>query len=186
MARGELGRFKARDGREVILRPPRWSDLDDMLELINSLVEEGAEIGVCEPYSREEEADWLAGLLAAVEKGERLSAVAEAGGRVVGHVEVRVGRCYEGHTGVLGIAVKRGFRELGIGTELMRMAEQLARERGLRLLTLEVFATNSRAIHVYEKMGYRIVGRLPKAIYKDGVYVDKLLMAKEIVEEPPP
>jgi hypothetical protein len=36
--------FTAKDGREVRLRFPRWSGLDDMLELISSLVEEGAEI----------------------------------------------------------------------------------------------------------------------------------------------
>jgi len=36
--------FVAKDGREVTLRAPRWDDLDDMLEFINSLVEEGADI----------------------------------------------------------------------------------------------------------------------------------------------
>ncbi len=180
MASGELRRFRAKDGREVILRSPRWSDLDDMLELVNSLIEERAEVNLCEPYSREEEAEWLAGLLASIEKGDRISVVAEVEGHVIGHVEVRIGRCYESHTEVLGIAVKRGYRDLGIGTELMRMAEELARERGLLLITLAVFATNSRAIHVYKKLGYRIIGRVPKGIYKDGVYVDKLLMAKEL------
>jgi ribosomal protein S18 acetylase RimI-like enzyme len=178
--KGILRRFKARDGREVILRAPSWDDLDDMLELVNSLVEERAEVNVCEPYTREEEADWMAGLLAAVEKGERLSVVAEVEGHVIGHVEVRIGRCYESHTGVVGIAVRRGFRDLGIGTELMRMTERLAKERGLELLTLEVFATNSRAIHVYEKLRYTIVGRVPKAVYKEESYVDKLIMAKDL------
>lgn len=175
-----LGRFRARDGREVVLRAPSWGDLDDLLELVNSLVEEGADVNICEPYTREEEADWLAGLLAAVEKGERLSVVAEVEGRVVGHVEVRRGRCYESHTGVVGIAVKRGFRDLGIGTELMRMAERLARERGLELLILEVFSTNIRAIQVYEKIGYTTVGKVFRAIYKNRAYVDKLIMAKNL------
>lgn len=36
--------FTAKDGRQVILRTPRWEDLDDLVELINSLVEEGVEI----------------------------------------------------------------------------------------------------------------------------------------------
>jgi len=176
----ELRRFKARDGREVILRTPRWSDLDDMLDFINSLVEEGADINICQPYTREEEAEWLANLLASMEKGERISVVAEVEGHVIGHVEIRIGRCYESHTGVLGIAVKRGYRDRGIGTELMRMAEELARGRGLKMITLAVFSTNSRAIHVYEKLGYRVVGRVERGIYKDGRYIDKLLMAKEI------
>jgi len=36
--------FHARDGRRVVLRTPRMSDLDEFLEFINSLVDEGAEI----------------------------------------------------------------------------------------------------------------------------------------------
>ena len=45
MKRGEtLHRFTAKDGRKVILRTPKWEDLDDLLELINSLVDEDAEI----------------------------------------------------------------------------------------------------------------------------------------------
>jgi hypothetical protein len=32
----------SKDGRNVVLRTPRWRDLDDLLELINSLVDEKA------------------------------------------------------------------------------------------------------------------------------------------------
>jgi len=52
-----IRRFRARDGREVTLRAPRWSDLDDMLEFINSLVEEGAEINVNQKTTRDAETD---------------------------------------------------------------------------------------------------------------------------------
>lgn len=43
----------------MILRTPRWEDLDDLLELINSLVEEKAGIVRTEKVSRQEEIDWL-------------------------------------------------------------------------------------------------------------------------------
>jgi len=36
--------FTAKDGREVILRTPKWEGLDDFMEHINSLVEEGVDI----------------------------------------------------------------------------------------------------------------------------------------------
>ena len=38
--------FSVKDGRRVVLRTPKWEDLDGLLELINSLVEEKAEIVV--------------------------------------------------------------------------------------------------------------------------------------------
>jgi RimJ/RimL family protein N-acetyltransferase len=47
-------------------------------------------------------------------------------------------------------------------------------------MTLEVFDTNERARHVYRKLGYEEVGRIPKAVSKDGWYFDSIIMAKEI------
>ena len=49
-------------------------------------------------------------------------------------------------------------------------------------MNIEVFATNDRAKHVYEKLGYREVGAWPKVIKKDGTYIDGILMSKELSE----
>jgi len=43
-----------------------------------------------------------------------------------------------------------------------------------------VFSTNERAIHVYEKVGFKEVGRYPNYIFKDGKYIDKVDMILEI------
>ena len=55
-------RFTAKDGRGVILRAPRWEDLDDLLDFINSLVDEGVDISRDKKVTREEEANWLGGV----------------------------------------------------------------------------------------------------------------------------
>jgi len=172
--------FSAKDSREVTLRAPRWSDLDDMLEFINSLVEEGAEITNNTKVTREEEIDWLARHLSAVEKDRRVAVVAEVGGRFIGQVQVDPQSGYSQHVGVLGIALRNGYRDIGIGTELMKEAETQAKRLGLKILRLECYATNGRARHVYEKTGYQIVGSLPKANLKDGAYIDTIIMAKEL------
>jgi ribosomal protein S18 acetylase RimI-like enzyme len=173
-------RFTAADGREVTLRAPRWSDLDDMLHFINSLVEEGAEIAVDEKTTREREVDWLARKLSDLEKDRAIIVVAEAGDRFVGQVEVNPKFGRSSHVGVLGISILRDCRDLGIGTELMREAERQAPRLGLRIITLEVIATNERARHVYEKVGYRAAGRIPKAHAVGDGYADAIMMAKEI------
>ncbi|MEM3840961.1 MAG: hypothetical protein QW090_07495, partial [Candidatus Bathyarchaeia archaeon] len=54
--------FVAKDGRKVILRTLKWEDLDDLLDFINSLVEEGANILRTEKVSRDEEIEWLSGV----------------------------------------------------------------------------------------------------------------------------
>ncbi len=174
--------FRAKDSREVTLRAPKWDDLDDMLEFINSLVDEGADIMMDTKQTREQEVDWLARLLTRLEKDEITVVVAEVDGRFVGQVEVTKQSMRSKHVGVLGIALKDGFREIGIGTELMKEAETQSRRLGLEILNLEVFATNDRAKHVYEKAGYREVGAWPKVMKKDGIYIDGVLMSKDLSE----
>jgi ribosomal protein S18 acetylase RimI-like enzyme len=173
-------RFTAGDGREVTLRAPLWSDLDDMLYFINSLVEEGAEIAVDEKTTREREVDWLARKLSDLEKDKAIIVVAEAGNRFVGQVEVNPKFGRSSHVGVLGISILREYRDVGIGTELIREAERQAPRLGLRMITLEVIATNDRARHVYEKVGYRAVGKIPKAHAISDGYADAIMMVKEI------
>jgi RimJ/RimL family protein N-acetyltransferase len=170
--------FSAKDGRRVILRTPRWEDLDDLLGLINSLVDEKADIFRAEKTSREEEINWLSGLLARLEKDEVFFLVAEVDGKVVAssHLNRRSG--YEKHVGVLGIVIKNGFREIGIGTEIMKTLIEEADKMGLEVLTLSVFASNKRAIHVYEKVDFSETGRIPRKHFRDGEYIDEVIMTK--------
>jgi RimJ/RimL family protein N-acetyltransferase len=49
---------------------------------------------------------------------------------------------------------------------------------GLKVLTLSAFATNKRALHVYEKVGFTRTGVIPKKFFKEGVYIDEIVMTK--------
>jgi RimJ/RimL family protein N-acetyltransferase len=171
--------FSVGDGRRVVLRTPRWEDVDDLLELINSLVDEGAEISRDERIpSRDAEVDWMSRVLAAVEKDEEFFLVAEVDRRVVASSSLDRLRAYEKHVGVIGIVIKNGFRDLGIGTRMMQALEEQARGMGLKVLTLSAFATNKRALHVYEKVGFVQTGRVPRKHFKGGSYIDEVIMAK--------
>ncbi len=171
--------FRARDGRDLVLRAVNWNDLDDLLELINALVDERANIIIDEKVTREEEIEWLSQRLARLEKDEALYLVAEANGKVVGASELdwRT-RGYNRHVASIGIALRDGFRDVGIGTEMMRTLEEHARSRSLKVLTLGAYATNERAHHVYWRMGFKEVGRIPMKFFKEGRYIDEIVMAK--------
>lgn len=178
---GEVYRsFAARDGQKVVLRAARWEDLDDLLDLINSIVEEGAMILRDRLATREEEADWLGRVLAGVEKGNEVYIVAEVGGAVVGSSSLSRRSGCRSHTGDVGIVIKEGFRNVGIGTEMIKTLLEEARRMGLKVLTLGVFATNEMAQHVYRKVGFREVGRIPKEFCRDGKYIDHVVMAMEL------
>jgi len=175
-----LRTFHARDGRQVILRAPKWEDLDDMLEFINSLVEEEAMIIINQKQTYEQETDWLARTLVNLEKDKHMMVVAEVDGKMVGNsnLEPRFGRWK--HIGNLGIAIKEGYREVGIGPEMMKELESYAPHLGIETIYLDVFANNDRARHVYRKLGYNEVGSLPRGIKYRDEYVDSIMMAKEL------
>jgi RimJ/RimL family protein N-acetyltransferase len=175
--------FYAKDKRRVILRTPKWDDLDDLFEMINSLVLEKADIAMSEKISREEEIDWLAKALSSLEKDEVFYLVAEVDGKVVANSEIGKGRgSYERHVGGIGIAIKEGFREVGIGTEMMKTLIRQARVMDLKVLRLSVFESNKRALHIYEKVGFVQTGRIPKKFFKEGNYVDEVIMAMLLEE----
>jgi RimJ/RimL family protein N-acetyltransferase len=173
-------KFATKDGKEVILRTPRFEDLDDCLDFINSLVEEEAMILVDTKMTREAETDWLARNLSDLEKDRHVCIFAEVEGRMVGAAEMspRVGRSK--HVANFGIAIKEEFREVGIGQEMMKEIEKHAERLGIEKIFLEVFDINDRARYVYEKMGYHEVGRIPDGVKYRGKYVDSVHMIKSL------
>lgn len=83
--------------------------------------------------------------------------VAEADGAPQGFVYLEEMRDYftlelHGHIGIL--AVDAGAEGRGAGRALMTAAENWARSRGYRKLTLSVFEENRRARAVYEHVGF--------------------------------
>ena len=83
--------------------------------------------------------------------------IAEADGRPQGFVFLEEVRDYftletHGHVGILAVAAEAEGR--GVGRALMQAAEEWARSRGYRKLTLSVFEHNRRARALYEHAGF--------------------------------
>ncbi len=65
----------------------------------------------------------------------------------------------------------------GIGTEAMRLMLKFGfEELNLRRISLGVFAYNLRAIHSYEKVGFKIEGRQREIVFRDGKRSDMIVM----------
>lgn len=66
----------------------------------------------------------------------------------------------------------------GYGTEATRLIlDHAFRELGLHRVTLQVYAFNTRARHVYEQVGFQVEGVLRDALLQEGAFHDALLMA---------
>ena len=94
---------------------------------------------------------WLRGLLK-----ENLHLLAFVGDTVVGPavlLEMQPEKSCE-----YLIFVHQDHQNRGIGTALSQTCKELARYMGYGILWLTVELTNCRAIHVYEKVGFRMAG----------------------------
>lgn len=170
------------------IRDLEWTDLDAFLEMYWALYEErarGDPIGIhlySEPPSRSDEVAWFSHLYREVLDGETICAVAERDGRAVGHCEIHpIARrgSETDHVGELGIIVDARFRGQGCGTALIRRALEIARSR-FELVRLTVFATNSRAKRLYERIGFTPTGRLPSAVHRGDRYIDLEMMCLDL------
>ena len=83
-----------------------------------------------------------------------------------------VARC--GHICNTSYAVKSGKRGLHIGEQLVKDSLKVGAELGFRILQFNaVVATNSHALHLYERLGFTQLGRIPQGFrMKDGHYED--------------
>ena len=71
-------------------------------------------------------------------------------------------------------------RRRGVASALLAAAEQHARDRGARKLSLRVLSTNETAMRLYERLGFQREGTLRDEFRIDGRFVDDVLMAKQL------
>ena|SRR5688572_25981291 len=87
-----------------------------------------------------------------------------------------------------GYVVAPESRGRGVAAAMCEHSQQFARERGFRAMQFNfVVATNVRAVKLWERLGFAVVGRLPGAFHhRDLGYVDALVMYKSLAVSSPP
>lgn len=110
--------------------------------------------------------------------------VAEHEGNIVGHAFLEPLRCQSlHHVAELNIVVHQGWQEKGIGKQLMeKLIEWAKNSSTIEKIELKVRASNTRAISLYKKMGFREEGRLKKRVKVKDRYFDDLIMALDLKE----
>ncbi|TQS45899.1 GNAT family N-acetyltransferase [Cryptosporangium phraense] len=151
---------------QVLVRQYRPSDRDAVLLLAPRL-----QIGVAswrDPTAvGSAVAGWIEESLDHSADADRAVQVAVASDEIVGVVTTGQRQHFTGEVDayVGELVVKAGSERRGIGTLLLRAAEQWALGRGLRRLTLETGAANSSARAFYSRGGYQEEDvRLTKAL----------------------
>jgi len=171
---------EALQGELVRLRPVRAEDAEAMWELVSD--PEGRRLtGTTRTFTREEIERWCATV--AAEPG-RVDLAVTAGGSdeylgeiVLCEIDPVV------RSAQLRLAMRPGYRGRGYGTEAISLMLSLAFDTlGLRRVGLEVLATNSRALSLYENLGFVVEGRLRDAARDGDRWCDLVVMGILAVE----
>ena len=106
-----------------------------------------------------------------------ISLVAKINDKIVGFIIGKINvqrKSLAGH--ILTIDISPTHRRKGIAERLLQEIEKIFREKGIKVCYLEVREDNIAALSLYQKSGYKKIGRL-KNYYENahGIYLRKTL-----------
>lgn len=168
---------------KVIYRRPKLSDAKQLMNFINTASKEQTFIRLQgRQITLEEEEKYLKEFIADIEKRKAVKLFAFDGDELIGAADIRLNRDAMEHVGILGIVLKKEYRNQGIGSELLQKIISEAKQQlpTLEIITLGVFANNDRGLHVYKKIGFKQYGVLPKGAKRRGEYIDHIDMYLKI------
>ncbi|ASN07378.1 GNAT family N-acetyltransferase [Virgibacillus necropolis] len=164
-----------------MIRRVRIEDIEAILDIQREVIKEkNYFIAVSEEFNKtlEEHQEWITKI---IEHERETMFVAEMNGRVVGWIGfLSQERQRMHHTGSIAIMLQKDYRNKGIGKLLINeILSWAAQHPVIEKVSLGAFSTNSRAIELYNKLGFVEEGRKVKEFkFCDDEYVDDVLMYK--------
>ena len=166
-----------KNGQKVFLRPELSYDTEMLWRMFSTLSKESLD-NLVKPFTRERIEAWTSNI--DYERNLPILALIMEGTewRIIGSATLSFNALqHSRHKAELGITVHDDYQNLGVGTELIKHLLHIAHKSGLKKVHLIVNTSNKRAIHVYEKFGFRIEGKLEKEHALEGRLEDDFRMA---------
>lgn len=150
----EVLTYRLSGDTKVTLRPARPEDAAAIISAVRSSSPDRSYV-LMEIYGKDaaEQRENIERL----DPGHNLFLVATAGGQVIGILAlVDTLLCSTPMPALaVGIHLVRQWRGRGIGSAMLRYAMRWAEEHGYRRLEADIFTTNERSIHLFNKAGFR-------------------------------
>jgi len=161
----------------VAVREPDVAFTESAHRILSGLVAAGAALGWVEPPSRDEVADLLDRVATAARAGDASLRAAYVDGRLAGLAYwLRYERpTHRPHADLQKLAVDADAHGRGLGRALAAALIADAREAGIEVLTLDARGDNTRALALYESLGFTEHGRLPDFVAVGERRYDKVL-----------
>ena len=166
-----MGIVRLKGDRSVLIRRLLPEDRERLLTMYSSLSAEAIRWGM-PPYDKTVVDKWLSNLR------NEIALVAIYDDRIIGHAQIyKFPHKRRKGLGDLLIYVHQDFQNKGLGTRMLGKLLKDARRQKLHRLTLDVVADNEAAIHLYERMGFKIEGVSKESYFgEDEKYYDLLTM----------
>lgn len=171
------------NGLNVLLRYPKQGDAKLMCDYINILSKEKTYITwQGEKIKLTDEQKYLDKQIKRFKSKESVQLLLFVNNNLSGISSIDLGERVQDHIGSFGISILKEFRGMGLGKLLMKNILDEANKNlpRLKIITLEVFADNKKAISMYKSFGFKEYGKLPDGNKYKGKFVDDILMYKKI------
>lgn len=161
---------------DLLIRPYAPGDADAVWTILEPVIRAGETYAVPRDLTRAEALAYWTG-------PDRAAFAAEAAGSIVGTYYLKANQAGGGaHVANCGYMTAEQAAGRGVAAQMCRDSLDRARERGFRAMQFNcVVSTNTRAVALWERMGFAVVGRLPEAFdHPAQGYVDALVMFRRL------
>lgn len=158
------------------IRPARAGDEDALWRILEPTIRAGETYALPPDLGRDEALAYWTG-------SDRETFVAEVGGEVQGTYYLRANQLGGGaHVANCGYMTGAWAAGRGVARRMCEHSLVRAREQGFRAMQFNfVVSTNERAVRLWQRLGFEIVGRLPLAFRRpSGDFVDALVMFRPL------
>jgi len=174
--------YNIKSGEQVSIRSAKVEDAQSILDLKRNYLENTTTLPLTlDEYPDDFDKESL--LIEAYEKSNNsIFLVAECKNEFIGNIDLTGSkRSKMNHTAMIGMGIKESWRNQGLGQVLMECVIDWATSNSdIRIIWLDVYATNDIGYRLYEKMGFKVSGTI-KGFFREGnEYIDKVQMYQRI------
>jgi len=178
--------YLLRNGKDLLVRSAKKEDAKEYLEMFYiTHIETDFNISYVEEckHTIKEEEEYLT---KKEESNTDIELVAIIDNKIVGNASINQisNRLKLKHRAEFGVSIIKEYWGCGVGTVLLKVCIDLAKQMGYKQLELDVVSNNDRAISLYKRYGFIEFGRNKKAfISKYSGYQELVYMALDVEEK---
>ncbi|NJD57040.1 MAG: GNAT family N-acetyltransferase [Nitrospirae bacterium] len=179
MAEEDVLKFIAANGEKIVLRLAGCEDAEEIISVIKTNAPDRSYV-LMEMYGTKP--DSVKKYICSMNFDKNLLLVALANKTVVGAlsgIQMDEGkRPHTAHILNIGLHIVTAYRGLGIGSQMLRFAIDWAKRHGFKKLEANIFTTNKKSLHVFERAEFIEEGTRQKRIRIGKQYIDEVLVGK--------